>query len=178
LFGRLDDICIASVNRLAGHLQQDMGYTMPAILRQAATGTIMATVLSIIAALMMRSPAILAIMVLFGLITIAAFVKLLQRYSRDAERDWTSDLARDYAVRAIGAMEGQRGMRCLGLGFSILSVALMLTAASYRAFDLVDISMVLLIAATMLHLYFSCAEPKPPGTRRREAKLAFAGGRG
>ncbi len=45
----------------------------------------------------------------------------------------------------------------------------------FRALDLVDLTMIALIVSTMGHMYLSCAEPKPPGTRRREAKLALQG---
>ncbi len=117
MFASLDSSFVAGANRLAGHLQQDMGFTMPAILRQAATATIMATFLAVAATWLMRDFVFVAITLFFAVITVSAFWKLLMRYSRDAERDWTSDLARDYAVRAIGATEGQRRIREIGLGF-------------------------------------------------------------
>lgn len=177
MFGRLDQLCLAGVNRVAAHLQEQMGLTMPMILRQVATGTIMATLLAVIATALMRGPVYMAITLVFGGITITAFWRLLQRYSRDAEKDWNSDLARDYMVRAIGATEGQRGMREIGLLFALISLALSFSVAQVRPFDLVDLTMIALVFTTMGHMYLTCAEPKPPGTRRREMRLAVAGGR-
>ncbi len=175
MFASLDSSFVAGANRLAGHLQQDMGFTMPAILRQAATATIMATFLAVAATWLMRDFVFVAITLFFAVITVSAFWKLLMRYSRDAERDWTSDLARDYAVRAIGATEGQRRIREIGLAFSMVSLLLTFSIMQFRPLDLVDLTMIALIVSTMGHMYLSCAEPKPPGTRRREAKLALQG---
>jgi hypothetical protein len=175
VFASLDNSLVAGANRAAAHLQENFGLTMPMILRQAATATIMATVLAIVATWLMRDFVFMALVLLTGLMTIGSFWRLLQRYSRDAERDWSSDLARDYAVRAIGATEGQRRIRVLGLGFSLLALSLSVVIMQFRALDLVDLTMMALVLATMGHMYLSCAEPKPPGTRRREVKLAMQG---
>jgi hypothetical protein len=175
VFGSLDNSLVAGANRLAGRLQEDLGFTMPMILRQAATATIMATLLAIVATWLMRDFLYMALVVVFGGVTIAAFLKLLQRYARDAEKEWTSDLARDYAVRAIGAQEGQRRMREIGLVFAMVSLSLSVVIMQFRALDLVDLTMITLVVATMGHMYLSCAEPRPPGSRRREMKLALQG---
>ncbi len=176
MFGQIDDRCVAAANRCAGYLQEQMGLTMPMILRQVATATIAATGLAIIATGLMRGTFYMAITLVFGGITIASFWRLLKRYARDSEKDWNSDLARDYMVRAIGATEGQRGMREIGLVFAILSLVMMAMIAQWRPFDLVDLTMLALVISTMAHMYLSCAEPKPPGTRRRELKLAMQPG--
>jgi hypothetical protein len=112
-------------------------------------------------------------MLIFGTVTIRALWPLLTRYQRDAERGWSASLARDYAVRAIGAQEGQRAMRHLGLGVAVLIVAL--SSMRTRPTDIVDLLTMLLVASSIAHLYLACAEPKPPGTRRQELKLAFQG---
>lgn len=169
---------IGAANRMATRLQENMGLTMPEILRQAATATILATVLAIVATALLREVVMLVITFVFGAITITSFWRLLDRYSRDAEKDWTSDLARDYMVRAIGAMEGQRRMREIGFVFATIALSLSIAVANYRPFDLVDLTMIALVIATMLHMYLSCCEPRPPGTRRRETRLAMAGHQG
>jgi hypothetical protein len=125
----------------------------------------------------MRDIVFVVITLLFGLITIAAYWRLLKRYSRDAEKDWSSDLARDYMVRAIGAMEGQRQIRHVGMIFALICIGMSLMIAQLRPFDLVDMTMLALVGFTMAHMYLCCAEPRPPGTRRREAKLAYQGAR-
>ncbi|MCU0884534.1 MAG: hypothetical protein MUC44_06225 [Beijerinckiaceae bacterium] len=173
MFARLDDACLALTNRLARHLQEDLGLTMPVILRQVATATIVATVLAVVAAALLRGPLILAITLLFGVITVAAYGRLLKRYAHDAEKDWNSDLARDYMVRAIGAMEGQRQMREFGLLFALIGIGFSFAILQFRRLDLVDFTMFALILSTMAHMYLSCAEPRPPGSRRRKVRLAL-----
>ena len=164
-------------NRLAAALQEQAGLTMPMILRQVATATIIATALAIAATALMRQPVHVAITLLFGAITIASFWKLLARYSADSEKDWNSDLARDYMVRAIGATEGQRRMREIGTIFAFIGIGLCIFVAQFRPFDLVDLTMLALVISTMGHMYLCCAEPRPPGSGRREMKLAYAGSR-
>ncbi len=176
VLAKLDESIRDAFNRFACRLQEGMGLTMPQILQQAATATILATALSIFAAAILRGPATVAVVLVFGGMTIASMWRLLLRYARDAERDWNSDLARDYMVRAIGATEGQRRIREIGLVFSLLSLALSVIVYSVRPFDIVDLTMIVLVLSTMAHMYLACAEPRPPGTRRREAKLALAGG--
>ncbi|MCX7325195.1 MAG: hypothetical protein NTZ14_12345 [Hyphomicrobiales bacterium] len=175
MLARLDAFCVTGANRLASHLQEQMAMTMPIILRHLATATIMATVLAIISTALMRGVVITAITLVFGIITISSYWRLLARYSKDAEKDWNSDLARDYMVRAIGAMEGQRRIREIGLIFALICLGMSFSIAQLRVFDLVDMTMIFLVFSTMLHMYMSCAEPKPPGTRRREMKLALQG---
>ncbi len=173
MFAKIDDLCLNAVNSVASRLQEQMNLTMPMILRQVATATILATVLAVIATALTRTSVATAITLVFGVITIGSFWRLLVRYSRDAEKDWNSDLARDYMVRAIGATEGQRRMRHIGLTFSIMALVLSISMIQFRPFDLVDLTMLFLIFSTMGHMYFSCAEPKPPGSQRREFKLAY-----
>ena len=173
MLGPLDQFFLNATNRIATALQERSGLTMPMILRQVATATIVATVLAIFATALMRNPISIAITLVFGGITISAFWKLLQRYSRDAEKDWSSDLARDYMVRAIGATEGQRGMREIGMIFSLIASAMCIAVIQFRPFDLVDLTMLALIITTMAHMYLCCAEPRPPGSRRRELRLAL-----
>lgn len=173
MLGPIDQFLLNMTNRLATYLQEQVGLTMPMMLRQVATATIAATFLAMVATALMRGPVYIAIMLIFGGITIASFWKLLQRYSRDAEKDWSSDLARDYMVRAIGATEGQRRMREIGMLFSVLATLMCLWVIQIRPFDLVDLTMFVLIASTMAHMYLCCAEPRPPGSRRRAFKLAM-----
>jgi hypothetical protein len=173
VFARIDDACLSMTNRFARRLQEDMGLTMPVILRQVATATIVATVLAVVAAALLRGPVIVAITLLFGVITVAAYGRLLKRYAHDAEKDWNSDLARDYMVRAIGAMEGQRSMREFGLLFALIGIGFSFAILQFRRLDMVDLTMLALILSTMGHMYLSCAEPRPPGSRRREFKLAM-----
>ncbi len=173
MFAKVDDLCLQAVNRVARRLQEEMNLTMPMILRQVVTATILATVLAIIATALMRTSVATVITLVFGVVTIGSFWRLLQRYAKDSEKDWNSDLARDYMVRAIGATEGQRRMRHVGLIFSIMALALSISIIQFRPFDLVDLTMLFLIFSTMGHMYFSCAEPKPPGSQRREFKLAY-----
>ena len=177
MIGAVDSFCLGASNRLAAFLQERCALTMPMILRQAATATILATTFAIIATALMRGPIYLVITLVFGAITIGAFWKLLTRYNRDADKDWTSDLARDYMVRAIGATEGQRRMREIGIILAVISLALTFMVVQMRPFDLVDLTMIALVACTMMHLYLSCAEPRPPGSGRRDMKTAFAGSR-
>ncbi len=172
MFGRVDDHVLVASNRLARWLQEQVGLTMPMILRHVATATIAATVLAIMATAIMRGTTYTLIVLVFGAITISAFWRLLKRYSSDAEKDWSSDLARDYMVRAIGATEGQRGMREIGLIFAILALAMLAVIARFRPFDLVDMTMLALVISTMAHMYLSCAEPRPPGSGRRQFTLA------
>jgi hypothetical protein len=173
----VDALLVSAANRLGGYLQEQMGLTMPMILRQAATATIMATGLAVIATFLMRGPLYMVITLIFAAITISAFWRLLARYTRDAEKDWTSDLARDYMIRAIGAMEGQRRIREIGLIFAVISLMLSVSIAQFRSLDMVDLAMIALVVCTMGHMYLSCVEPKPPGTQRRSFKLALQGTR-
>jgi hypothetical protein len=172
VLGPIDQFLLNMTNRVATSLQERSGLTMPMMLRQVATATIVATFLAIVSTALMRGPVYIAITLVFGGITIASFWKLLQRYSRDAEKDWSSDLARDYMVRAIGATEGQRRMREIGMFFSVIATLMCLFVIQIRPFDLVDLTMLALILSTMAHMYLCCAEPRPPGSRRREFKLA------
>lgn len=177
MLGKIDQGLLGVTNRLAAVLQERAGLTMPMILRQVATATIAATALAICATALMRQPVFMAITLLFGVITITSFWRLLVRYSADAEKDWSSDLARDYMVRAIGATEGQRQMREIGTAFAFIALGLCFWVAQFRPFDLVDLTMLALVVSTMGHMYLCCAEPRPPGSGRREMKLAFAGSR-
>jgi hypothetical protein len=177
VLGPIDQFFLNLTNRIVAPLQEQSGLTMPMMLRQVATATIVATFLAIVATAMMRGPVYIAITLVFGGITIASFWRLLQRYSRDAERDWSSDLARDYMVRAIGATEGQRRMREIGMLFSLIATVMCLWVIQVRPFDFVDLTMLALILSTMAHMYLCCAEPRPPGSRRRELTLAFQTGR-
>lgn len=174
MFANVDAYLVQQSNRLATWLQEDHGLTMPGILAHAAMATIVSTGGAIVAMLMLRSPVIAAVMLLFGTITIRSLWPLMLRYQRDAERGWNHSLARDYAVRAIGAQEGQRDMRRLGLG--IAAFVLALSTLRTRPTDVVDLLTIMLVVSSIAHLYFACAEPKPPGTRRQQhGKLAFQG---
>ena len=173
MLAKIDQLFLDATNRLAAHLQEQSGLTMPMILRHVATATIVATALAIAATALMRSSVYIAVTLVFGAITIASFWRLLTRYTRDAEKDWNAELARDYMVRAIGATEGQRRMREVGTMFSLIAMVMCLYVVQLRPFDMVDLTMLALIASTMAHMYLCCAEPKPPGSRRREFKLAL-----
>jgi hypothetical protein len=175
MLDRLDAALLDWTNRLAAWLQEANGLTMPNILRHAATATIVSTVLAVVATALFRSPVIAALMGVFGAMTVSALWRVLARYQRDAEKDWTSDLARDYAVRAIGAMEGQRMVRHVAVLLTLFMVILTVMASQFRTNDLVDILAIALLGATMAHLYLSCAEPRPPGMGRRQPRLATVG---
>lgn len=171
---KLDAFLVEQTNRCATWLQEEHGMTMPSILSHIAMATVVSTGGSIIAMVMLRSPLVAALMIIFGTITIRALWPMVQRYQRDADRGWSHSMARDYAVRAIGAQEGQRTMRHLGIGLAMAILAL--SAMRSRPADVVDLLTIVLVASSIAHLYFACAEPKPPGTRRQEhGKLAFQG---
>jgi hypothetical protein len=170
MFASFDAFLVARANATATWLQEEQGLTMPAILSHAAMATIVATGGAIVATFALRAPLIACVMLVLGSMTIVALWPLLMRYQRDSERGWSQGLARDYAVRAIGAQEGQRQMRYFGLALAMLVVGI---TSIRSAVDLVDVLSLLLVASSVAHLYFACAEPKPPGTRRTETRLAF-----
>ena len=173
---QLDTLLVSQSNRFAAWLQEEHEQTMPGILSHAASATIACTLAAIGGMLFMRSPAVATIMLLFGSMTVIALVPLIKRYQRDAERGWSQSLAREYAVRAIGAQEGQRSMRVFGLILVLFIFAISL--ARSRPTDVVDVITLMLVFASVAHLYLVCAEPKPPGTRRQEdRRLAFQGSR-
>jgi hypothetical protein len=70
-------------------------------------------------------------------------------------------------------MEGQRQMREFGLLFALIGIGFSFAILQFRRLDLVDLTMFALILSTMAHMYLSCAEPRPPGSRRREVRLAL-----
>lgn len=169
----IDAYLVGLANRFASWLQEEHEQTMPGILSHAATATIACTAAAIVGMLVSRTPAVATIMLFFGSITIVAMLPLAQRYQRDAERGWSQGLARDYAIRAIGAQEAQRTMRVWGL--FLVSVILTLSTLKTRPTDAVDMIVLMLVASTISHLYLACAEPRPPGSRRDERRLAFQG---
>ena len=173
MLNSIDSYLVVQANRFASWLQEDLGLTMPGILAHAAMATVVTTVCTIAATLALRSPLIGVIMVILGSMTIMSLIPLLKRYQRDNDRGWSQGLARDYAVRAIGAQEGQRTMRFVGLALASLVIAI--SASRAHPWDMVDVLVVMLVSASIAHLYFACAEPKPPGTRRTEARLAYQG---
>ncbi len=175
MLSHLDAFLVTQTNRVASWLQEEHEHTMPGLLSHSASATIACTLAAIGAMLVMRSPLVAGIMLIFGTITVSALIPMIKRYQRDAERGWSQSMAREYAVRAIGAQEGQRSMRLGGLALASLIVAMMAVRA--RPMDAVDLLMVLLVASTIAQLYLTCAEPKPPGTRREDRRLAFQGSR-
>jgi hypothetical protein len=64
-------------------------------------------------------------------------------------------------------------MRELGLLFALIGIGFSFAILQFRRLDMVDLTMFALILSTMGHMYLSCAEPRPPGSRRREFKLAM-----
>lgn len=166
MLASIDAYLVAQTNRLTAWLQEEQGQTMPGLLSHAAMATLVTTGGAIVAMLLLRSPLIAAIMLACGTVTIRAMLPLLKRYQRDAERGWSQSLARDYAVRAIGAQEGQRTMRNFAL--LIASMVLCLLSMKTRPADVVDLLTLMLVASSIAHLYLACAEPRPPGTRRQE----------
>lgn len=85
----IDAFLVAQSNRLASWLQEDHEQTMPGILSHAASATIACTLAAIGAMLVMRSPLIAGIMLIFGTVTVGALIPLIKRYQRDAERGWS-----------------------------------------------------------------------------------------
>lgn len=167
MLSQLDAYLVGQANRLASVLQEEHGQTMPGLLSHAAMATLVTTASAIVAMVLLRSPFIAVLMLICGSMTIRSLLPLLARYQRDAERGWSQSLARDYAVRAIGAQEGQRTMRHCGLGILFLVTGLL--SVQSRALDIVDLLTMLLVVSSVVHLYLACAEPKPPGTRRQES---------
>ncbi len=173
---QFDALLVTQSNRFAAWLQEEHEQSMPGILSHAATATIACTLAAIGGMLVMRTPMVAAIMLLFGSMTVVSLIPLVKRYQRDAERGWSQGLAREYAVRAIGAQEGQRSMRVFGLALVMFVFAI--SCMRSRPNDVVDLITLMLVFASVAHLYLACAEPKPPGTRRQEdRRLALQGAR-
>ncbi len=173
MLSHLDAFLVTQTNRFASWLQEEHEQTMPGLLSHAASATIACTLAAIGAMLVMRSPLVAGIMLIFGTITVSGLIPMIKRYQRDAERGWSQSMAREYAVRAIGAQEGQRSMRLIGLGLA--SFIVMLMTMRDRPSDVVDLLTILLVFSTIAQLYLTCAEPKPPGSRREDRRLAFQG---
>jgi hypothetical protein len=174
MLSRIDNWLLDQFNRLAAWLQETRGLTMPVILQQACMSALVATVMTGVAMLILRGPLVGFMMLLLCGWSIQALSRALRRYLRDAGKDWNSDLARDYAARAIGATEGQRGIRELGILLSFMMLVVTIGAARLRPMDATDWMTALLWITTFAHLYLSCAEPKPPGSRRQQWQLALS----
>ncbi len=175
MLARIDGFFLNLANRIAAYWQEQLGLTMPVILRHASMAMIVSTMFAIGATFLFREPFSSVLMLVLGGITVRALLRSLKRYARDAEKDWSSDLARDYMVRAIGATEGQRSMREISIILVALMLPMTIIMLQVRSQDIVDVAMLLLMVATLAHLYLICAEPRPPGTGRRQTfdKLAM-----
>jgi hypothetical protein len=174
MLSRIDNWLLDQFNRLASWLQETRGLTMPVILQQACMSALVATVMTGVAMLVLRGPLIGFIMLALCGWSIQALMRALRRYVRDSGKDWNSDLARDYAARAIGATEGQRSIRELGVLMSFIMLLVTVTAVQIRPMDATDWMTAVLWITTFAHLYLSCAEPKPPGSRRQQWQLALS----
>jgi hypothetical protein len=179
MLARIDAALLNIANRLATYWQEQLGLTMPIILRHATMAMMVSTLFAIAATFLFREPFAFIMMLVLGGVTIRALMRSMSRYARDAEKDWSSDMARDYMVRAIGATEGQRSLREISVILMLVMVPITIMMMRVRSQDIVDIAMLLLMVATLAHLYLICAEPRPPGTGRREThgKLAWQGSR-
>lgn len=173
MFSKLDQMFIGWAGHGLGWLQERYGFSPPQVLKETLSGGVIAFG-ALLAALLVAGPmlmfACLALSVPFSLPSV---LRLLRRYARDAQKEWDSDLGRTYMALAIGRQESMRLVRMMYVALTFYLVLNSVGAVSVRGIATIDVLFLAMSVLTLLYEYFSAAEPKSPGDRRRFSQPAL-----
>lgn len=161
-----------------GWLHERYGLSPPLVLKETLSGGVIAFG-ALLAALLVAGPMLMfACMALSVPFSLPSVLRLLRRYTRDAQKEWDSDLGRAYMALAIGRQESMRMVRLLYVALTVYLVMNTFGAIGLRGIMTVDILFLAMSVLTLVYEYFSAAEPKGPGDRRRfvQPSLGMAGG--
>lgn len=176
MFYKLDQMFIGMAGRGLGLLHERLGFSPPMVLKETLTGGVIAYGALLIALVLDGPMLMLACMALSLPFAVPSSLRLLRRYTRDSEKEWNSDLGRAYMAMAIGRQESMRGPRMLYVVLTFFLFVNTFGAVASRGVSKVDVLLLLMTVLTLVYEYFSAAEPKSPGDRRRFTQLSLAGG--
>ncbi|WP_342359539.1 hypothetical protein [Terrarubrum flagellatum] len=174
MLNRIDDFLIGAAGRAAGWAEDRFEITLPALLRECLTAAMVAYFGVVLKLLL--SGSFLSALIILATLPIAAptTLKQLRRYQTDAQKPWSSDLARSYMARAIGRRESMRTARGITFVLTIFVTALNATTIVSGRFEPSAYIFAAFWLVALAHEYLSAAEPLPPGQRRRQASLTLA----
>lgn len=175
MFSKLDQVFIGMAGRGLGLLHERFDFSPPAVLKETLMGGVIAYAVLLIALMIDGPMLMLACMALSLPFAVPSSLRLLKRYTRDAQKEWNSDLGRTYMAMAIGRQESMRMPRMLYVALTIFLCVNTFGALASRGISKVDVLLLLMTVLTLVYEYFSAAEPKSPGDRRRFAQLSLAG---
>ncbi|MGL4323530.1 MAG: hypothetical protein ACRCTD_05760 [Beijerinckiaceae bacterium] len=174
MFSKMDGYFIGLAGRMLGYLHERFALSPPMVLKETLTGGVMAYG-AVLIALMYYGPLLmLACLALSIPFSGPSCMRLLRRYARDSQKEWDSDLGRTYMALAIGRQESMRNARLLYLALVAFLIANSWGAVLTRGLSKVDILLLAMSVITLVYEYFSAAEPKSPGDRRRFAQPSFS----
>ncbi|MGL4495024.1 MAG: hypothetical protein ACRCXM_02810 [Beijerinckiaceae bacterium] len=174
MFAKVDQYFIAQAGKALGHLQERHDVSPPLVLKESLTGGVVAYA-ALLLMLLFEGPFWMLVFLALSIpFSAPSVTRLLRRYTRDAQKEWSSDLGRTYIALAIGRQESMRTARAIYICLSAYLVFNTSMAFGTRGIAKIDVLFLAMTIITLVYEYLSAAEPKPPGDRRRATRLTMA----
>lgn len=174
MLSRLDDYLIGTFDRLAAHLQEVRGVSMPILLREGISASIVTMASSVVAAYLLED---MSITLLFaGMFFIAMQFDVLnwRIVNFDSKQEWSARLSEKY--RAIAFMRRQKWQAFRILMIALLTMLLVIDLHAFLSTTLqpLYVSLTLLAASMVVRGYLECAMPREPNARRQASFMQTA----
>lgn len=173
---QLDAYLVDKWDALLGKLQE-RGLRLPALMRELATGRIIAFLICIGLSLSRPDQSwwLIGLFTVFVLILLPVYWGAYSTYAKDAQRDWTPSLAKVYRDKAFAQREKFRSTRVFDWLFFTLFFGMDISdwALLHKAPELVDITFWFWWIFILLLSYTRCVFPREPDLRQRSPNLAF-----
>lgn len=173
MLARLDAWLLALCAQVFTLLRDRFGINPPSLLRETLHAGTGALVIALVLFAMSRDYFSLIILALSLPFMIPTVRRLLRRYGADSQKDWSSELARDYMARALGRRESLGYFREISLVLTMgFLLGTLINGADFGSHS--GLAIGALWIAGIAHEYFAAAEPGGPGDRVKKTQLQFA----
>ena len=173
MLAKLDAWLLALCSRVFTLVRDRFGINPPSLLRETLHAGTGALAIAFVLFAVSRDYVSLIILGLSLPFMIPTVRRLLRRYGADSQKDWSSELARDYMARALGRRESLGYFREISL---VLTMGFFM-GTSIKGADFSSHSGLAIGAlwfAGIAHEYFAAAEPGGPGDRVKKTQLQLA----
>lgn len=175
---KLDAYLVDKWDALLGKLQERGLLRLPALMRELATGRILAFVLCIGFSLGRSNQSwwFIGFLTLCVLLLLPLYWKAYRDYAKDAQRDWTPALAKFYRNKAFAQREKYRNTRLFDWFFFSLLLTSDLAAwyFEHKQPEIHDVCFWFWWSFIILLSYTRCVFPREPDLHQRSAKLALS----
>jgi small-conductance mechanosensitive channel len=165
----IDNRLIQTFDAIAAYWQERLGFTMAVILREICMVMLIAFGFLFVTLAMSGDLVMIAVYLMFGAAGLNRLVADYRRHQADSQKDWTESLARKYLIQADlkRAAYGQQRFIVLSI-ITFFAVSYLLKAGA--VFDNEMTAIFILFALYVVREYLTCAHPRPPGSKSRQAQ--------